>query len=117
MKRVATMSVIRGEGQCEAIVNGVVQQELRRLQEISKRQLDDERELIRAELKQLRGENAAMRYTRGKHNRERLTALEDDILGEPIKWRQRLIWRVSDGWGLFWATAVSLSYRAVGRRL
>lgn len=46
MKRIATMTVIRGEGECQAIVNGVIDRELQRKQE----ELRKEKEIIEARL-------------------------------------------------------------------
>lgn len=49
MMRLATMTVIRGNGECEAIVNGVVAQEMRRMQEMHKKEMDT----LDAQLKQI----------------------------------------------------------------
>lgn len=44
MNRVMTMTVVRGQGECEAIVNGVVSAELKRQQAMARAKLDAERE-------------------------------------------------------------------------
>lgn len=50
MNRLMTMTVVRGHGECEAVVNGVVNAEIKRLQLEARKQLDAERDAMQTEL-------------------------------------------------------------------
>lgn len=102
MNRIATMSVIRGEGQVEAIMNGVVQKELQRLQELSRKQLDEERIALRMEMNYLRAESDTIRASRNKMLGQKLIELEDELSN--ISTFARIIDGLQTAWGITYGT-------------
>ena len=109
MQRLVTMSVIRGEGECEVIVNHVVQKEIRRLQEINRKKFESEMRVMRERL------NASERKRR-KVLKEKLDAL-DARLAEPVRPLERLKFRIPYGWAWLIATGMSVKARLRGGRL
>lgn len=107
MNRIATMSVIRGQGECEAIINGVVQKEIQRLQEINKRQLDDERQLLRMEINYLRSESDTIRASRNKMLRKSIRELEHRLNDKGLF--ARIIDSIQNAWGMTYGVVWSIA--------
>ena len=66
------MTVVRGEGECMAIVNGVVQKEIARLQAENRRRAERERMELRREISAARAEADTVRRSRNRMLEERL---------------------------------------------
>ena len=91
MKRTVTMTVIRGNGECEAIVNGVVNQELRKLRERDK-----------ANLRTCEANLEVTRQSRNRMLANQLKALEHALS------KRRTLRRVATAWAVFYATLLMI---------
>ena len=86
-KRIAAVTVIHGEGECQAFVNGVADQDIKRKQE-----------KMRAEMKRA----LAVEGSRNRLLARNLAELEN-ILTPRKNLLQRLWQPVADAWALMWA--------------
>lgn len=87
MNRIAAVTVIRGEGECKAYIDGVADQDIRRKQE------------------KMRAEITRTRAVEARRNRmlARDLAEIEGMVNPKLNVFQRL-WRpVADAWALFWA--------------
>lgn len=90
MKRIATATVIRGNGACEAYINGVVKEEMRRQQ--AKFQAERERA-------------AAVEASRNRLLARQKTELMRKTYYRPNLFR-RLLRPFENAWAMFWATLI-----------
>lgn len=91
MVRIAAATVIRGEGACQAYIDGVVNEEVKRLNERHR----IETAAVREELSAVRG-----------HRNELLTARLTQIKASTARrrgWWRRLRDRLADAWAMFCA--------------
>ena len=79
VQRIATMTVIRGGGECQTVINGVVSRELERIQTEQREKLNAERETLRREYDDLVGKSGMVLNSRNKLLAQRLTEIEDRI--------------------------------------
>lgn len=98
MNRVAAMTVIRGSGACQAFYEGVVQQELRRQQELT--------------------EAAEDRANRMEKDRNRLKGLRLEQIHEQIfgrrGWISRIRKRAENIWAMVWAITAGKCWIEMG---
>lgn len=93
MNRIAAVTVIRGEGECQAYINGVASAEIRRQQE-----------RMRAETERARTVEAS----RDRLLSRRLAEIIRELDARPGLLRR--IWRGAvNAWALFWATLICWS--------
>ena len=74
-KPITRVSVIRGTGKCEAVVNGLVNQEVQRLQKIEHDKFEAERQAFRAELVRL----GLVESSRNRMLAQRLREIEEKL--------------------------------------
>lgn len=97
MNRIATLSVIRGEGRVDAIMNGVVSQELRRLQDIRDTQMANERHAYKKEIMYLRSEGDAARQSRNRLLRDRMDRFAAE-LKPSFAYRVKSVFQIPWAW-------------------
>ena len=95
MKQIANLTVIRGNGGCEAYMNGIVKDEIRRQQELLKEQ--HAAEANRA---------SAIEARRDRLLTERLAELSQKVNRRP-NLLQRLWGPVVNSWAMFWALVLN----------
>lgn len=82
MKRITTVSVIRGEGECQAIVNGIVSDELRRIQEKKDSQHAEEVAKLEMLADRMAARNDLLRKRRNELRERELRDLEEAIMSK-----------------------------------
>lgn len=112
MNRVATMSVVRGEGECLVIVNNVVQKEITRLQRIEREKLEAEKEQMAKAMRKLKGECTAARQSRNRLLGEKMRELNEGKIR-----RMRFKYKVSMSFGWVMATLTALVLRVRGKSI
>lgn len=104
MNRLMTMTVVRGHGECEAVVNGVVNAEIKRLQREAQAQFDAERSALQTEL---------VRAEVIEESRNRMLAAKLDELRERLSKKRQS--KIVDAYEVSVATVICFIDRILGR--
>lgn len=95
MRQIANMTVIRGNGGCEAYMNGIVQEEIRRQQA----QMQAERKADEVYTRMVKGDRDQLRAERSADLTRTLTRRPNLL--------QRLCAPVVNAWAMFWALVLN----------
>lgn len=91
MKRVAALTVIRGEGNCEAIMQGIVNEEMKKMNERHAKELS----ALRAELEATKNKEKQLLGDR--------MAVIKASNAKPVQLSKRIIEAVETAWCVLWA--------------